>query len=665
MARRTRAGLVLGLVVAAAFAAPTLAPAAATDPPPLQVLSPGFVGHVAEVMPLNVVFVGYDEGSGVRDISAERFLDGQAELTAGIARYPLLFGRLLPTYTAMFPDYRLRFADQAFEDAFFGHLLAIGEPAPLTRYQSAYNQQPGGSLTIDESLTIDGPSVEAWLGDNAGPLLGVDTTQPTVFFVNWFGRPDFAFHVFSKTGEPDTDTGRQPGLNDSRKLIAWGGSPAPAGEPARRVWFHDLSAGPEFNTQNWDLGTADVDGDGLADYRMPPVWEYGSTSGYRPFDDLTGDLAKILRYVFVDMILAPSPIYPPTISPPLVPDDIGIDLTRIVAPGITPTALNKPVLAGRVTELQPWNTFRVSEQRIPYEGRIQEVNRCWGTGWADFSGTGESCFGKRGGGYAYYDMFIHVIDHLPQFTRTDSEHSIPTLLFEVPDEEANCCVRALAEPNFKTGDQFDIVSFQTPRAEAAGFGQTDTMVHEVGHHVGLSHVHDGIDFERGIDFFAGGEFFFAWTGDESATVMSYLDLDHDFGRFERDSMGRWMTSAYLNQSNQVLSRLLASPRASRVSSAIVTADQDALAALIAIDARWYAAAAAHAKRAYDGLLRAAASIGVVIEPEARAADIKSWGRSDLFVDPIPPIDGERPASSAPKVRKVNLDGVPLPARPTG
>ena len=53
----------------------------------------------------------------------------------------------------------------------------------------------------------------------------VDTTDYTIFFVNWFGRGDFKYHVYTKTDEPDPDTGYNFGEErESRKLIAWGGT---------------------------------------------------------------------------------------------------------------------------------------------------------------------------------------------------------------------------------------------------------------------------------------------------------------------------------------------------------------------------------------------------------------------------------------------------------
>ena len=86
-----------------------------------------------------------------------------------------------------------------------------------------------------------------------------------MFFVNWCGRDDFKFHVYTKTDEPDPDTGYNFGIErDSRKMIAWGGTTPDDEESGlgslHRIWFYDLSAGPEGWTDNWNVDD---------DYRLP------------------------------------------------------------------------------------------------------------------------------------------------------------------------------------------------------------------------------------------------------------------------------------------------------------------------------------------------------------------------------------------------------------
>ena len=70
---------------------------------------------------------------------------------------------------------------------------------------ASYNAQ-AGVLDVTDNRWIDAPSVEKRLIGTAPP--GVDTRKPTIFFIiNWYGRSDFRFHVYAKTGEPDPDTG--------------------------------------------------------------------------------------------------------------------------------------------------------------------------------------------------------------------------------------------------------------------------------------------------------------------------------------------------------------------------------------------------------------------------------------------------------------------------
>jgi hypothetical protein len=63
-------------------------------------------------------------------------------------------------------------------------------------------------------------------------------------------------------------------------MIAWGGR-------SSRIWFYDLSAGPESSTNNWIVD------DDQTEYHMPPVWEYRA-GGYRAPSVLT-DLARVAR----------------------------------------------------------------------------------------------------------------------------------------------------------------------------------------------------------------------------------------------------------------------------------------------------------------------------------------------------------------------------------
>ena len=99
-------------------------------------------------------------------------------------------------------------------------------------------------------------------------------------------------------------------------------------------------------------------------------------------------------------------------------------------------------------------------------------------------------------------------------------------------------------------------SFVSPGIVEAGYGLTTTMIHEYGHHSSMSHPHDGYDPETGVDFEPTGDFFFAWLGDESNSMMSYIDVNWDFSQFDRDNSARHHAGGYALIANRVAADIL-------------------------------------------------------------------------------------------------------------
>ena len=618
---------VVGILVLLMAALPVATAGAKNDPPPsLSTLDPGGFLNIEQDLTINVVFVGYEAGSGNMDINETAFMDELPNMYRTINRYPsFYFGNEFLGVDFNF-DFNPVYADAAFEDAFFGYLGSIADPHPLTLYQDLYNTQTARSLDVTNNYWIDAPSVEQWLADNTNSMLGVDTTDYTVFFINWYGRDDFQFHVYTKTDEPDPDTGYNFGeLRESRKLIAWGGTTPDDEENGlgslHRIWFYDLSAGPESWTDNWN-----VDDD--LGYRMPPVWEYGNLSGYRPFDNLSGDLGKVTRYVAIDLLFTTSPLYKPAISPPELADDIQLDINVFqMDPNYDGTDyFDTSLLAGELNELQPLNTFDVELNSQEFDSRFEKVYNCFY--------DGVSCFGNRLFGDAFADLFLFFNDHLINFLEGDAGYEVPIFAFNATDDLFTCCL-GYADDDWATGTQSFVFGFDSPSVrDVSGYGFTTTFIHETGHHLGMSHPHDGYDYEADVDFGPGGDFYFAWSGDESNTMMSYIDLNWDFSQFDRDNMNRYLTSVYLNQANTILADIYASPKAGQVGSMLTSADNHAAMALYAYDSMDYASAAMYAKLAYEEVLAAAAQIKVKVEPQSWQADYKAKGQSGKFVDSV-------------------------------
>jgi len=606
-------------------------------PPALTTLEPGGFRDIAQDLRVNVVFVGYEPGSGPFNVDEAEFRSGLPSTYRPLYRYTMdSFYDLPPGFfglTFNYTDYNVLFADSAFENAFFGYLGSIAKPKPLTSSQQDYNTQSARSLDVTSNAWIDAPSVEQWLADNTGPLLGVDTAQYTVFFINWWGRPDFQFHVYTKTDEPDPDTDYNFGeVRGSRKMIAWGGTTPDDEESGlgslHRIWFYDLSAGPEYWTRNWDLDDADVNGDGALDYRMPPVWEYGNVTGYRPFNNLSGDLAKVLRYVAIDMLFTSSPGYKPAISPPELPRTIQVDLNVIQAdPDVDGSEWIQPsLIAQELGELEPFNTVSVEISSIPFDSRLAQVFTCWG--------TDSSCYGNRLYRDAWGDLLLYFSDHLIQFLEGDADYEVPFFAFNLAEGMLDNGLLGYADDNWVDGTQSYVYGFDNPGYQELGYGFTTTVIHETGHHLGRPHPHDGYDYESNVDFGPRGDYYFAWSGDESNTIMSYIDLNWDFGQFDRDNMNRYMTAIYINESNAILEDIYSSPRAGEVASLLVSADDHAAQALLAYAAMDWAGAALKAQAAYGDVLAAADQIKVAVEPQSWQADYKAKGLSSMFIDSV-------------------------------
>ena len=231
--------------------------------------------------------------------------------------------------------------------------------------------------------------MEKWLAFN--PPYGVDTRENTVFLINWYDRPDFQFHVFTKTDEPEPDTGYNFGLErESRKLVAWGGTAAADEESGlgatRRVWFHDLSAGPEAFAGTNDVDNPDLDGDDVPDYRLPPIWEY-TAGGYRAPEALSGDLAKLTRYVALDLLMTTSPLYPVELPTSEPPTSINLDSNTYEGwEGVDASAayIKPALLQSELSELLLGRKLSYDEQDLPL---IDLALTCY-TGWLE----GVPCF---------------------------------------------------------------------------------------------------------------------------------------------------------------------------------------------------------------------------------------------------------------------------------
>jgi hypothetical protein len=595
------------LAVLAFLAAP--APAAGPVVPPG--LEPGkLVVHELQI-PVRIVLVGFDD----LGVDEKALVAAMPRTYRPVARYPRFHGRS----RELGLEYRFRYdvvrTARRFDDALFAYIKKIGVREGRTLYQTLYNEQSRNVLDVAASvLHVDGPLVEKWLGENDPDPSG--GRGYTLYFLNWYGRDDFEFHVYTKTDEPDPDTGYNFGrLRDSRKMVAWGGTYG-------RRWFYDFSAGPEAWGGGYDLDNTDLDGDEEPDYRIPPVWEY-RVDGYRRPDLLGTDMARLARFVGIDLLFTPSPLYDPLATAPRAG---GAKVAHIALfDGETGTSGSAFFNAERARDewrrFQPYYRWQIGRSRHSLDGdsrlaldifvgNVVDEQACW-----------------RPFGDPFAQLYCHFTRRLADFVPAygADDHVEAVLAFDTNDPGL-AGLLGFADDDWTTGAPSHVFMFDGADAREAGFGFTATGIHEVGHHLGLSHPHDGYDAEMRIDFAAAGSLFFAWAGDESATVMHDIALSNGFGTFDRDNMYRWEAAGYLNRANAIAGALGKRADEPRVADVVKTADALARRARASLAAWDYLRAAQDARRARDLLDDAAARMGVRVTirddagpPDAAAA----------------------------------------------
>ncbi|MDR7320427.1 MULTISPECIES: zinc metalloprotease [Catenuloplanes] len=616
-------------------------PASAAAPAPrFTHLVPGGQPNLVEKVPVNVVFLGFDR----TEVDQAAFTSGLARTYEPEVTSRRWYGEQEKLGIRYIYDYKVSYTDRGYEDRFFRKLSSLATPAPLTEYQETYNAQERNVLDVTDNHYIDAPTVEKYLAFN--PPHGVDTRRNTVFLINWYGRADFKFHVYTKTGEPDPDTGFDFGANrDSRKLMAWGGTTADDEETGlgatRRVWFADLSAGPDANMTNFIVDEQDVDGDGEPDYRLPTSWEYAD-GGFRAPGALAGDLAKLTRFVALDLLMTTSPIYPVEL-PARLPKSINLDSNTYEGwPGVDGSSyISADLLVDELSELRWRNRLDFDDQDLPFDDR----NRACYTGQYV---TGEPCYPGQTLPPAA-NLYLYNLENLER-TQDDAgrvDYELP--LFNYVTEANASGLLGYADDNWVDGTASYVYSFLNPQVVAAGYGLTTTQIHEVGHHLGMHHPHDGWDSESATEINPTGDHYFAWVGDESNSMMSYIDVNWDFSQFDRDNSDRFLTAAYVEAANRLAADVLADPDARKATADLHAADVTIGLAKKAFAAHDYRLAYTLAEAAYDRVVRAAGRAGVdpasaarAMHAEAEAMRVSAKAENPHeFIDTLEPGSGPR------------------------
>jgi len=399
------------------------------------------------------------------------------------------------------------------------------------------------------------------------------------------------------------------------------------------VWFYDLSAGPENWGGNWNVDDADLDGDDVADYRIPVSWEYGS---YRKKSALPRDLGKVVRYVGLDLLAASSPLYPPYFTADRDPGDVDLDMNTLEGwPGTDASRsfIKTPLFVQEERELPTGFDYSADSQDLPFAG---DFKRCFeGEFPLDPDTAPSSCFPQYGLP-PDANLFLAAAKHTNQFLEGDGDYEAGLLNFATKDDYPTPL--GYADDNWLDGTQSGVFSFVSPGIIDAGYGLTTTLIHEYGHHSSLSHPHDGYDAQSGVDFEPTGDYFFGWLGDESNSMMSYIDLNWDFSQFDRDNSARFHGAGYAELANRIAKDILRDRDAKKAAGNLSDADRELEAAQGAVAAHDYSGMLRHAERAYFEVREGAARAGVPI----RVRQPSTWSV-------LPPAAGPRGSRIRPSL----------------
>lgn len=556
-----------------------------------------------QTLPVNIVLVGFQPGQ----IDGQALLEGLPATSRPVIRNPLFFygrpGRDLGLEFDL--RYRLVAADRGFEDAFFGHLAATGVPGEPTAFQRLYNEQEHNLLDVTGPvLFLDGPAVERWLMEQGRRRLRINPERSyTVYLINWHSRPDFRFHLYQNTAVSEPDTGVVFGARDNAKSNAWGGSHG-------RTWFYDLSAGPEFASRNYLVDTPDLDDDGVEDYRLPPIWEY-APGGYRDPALLSADLGKLVRYVAVNQLFAASAAFDPLAA---VPAPAGAKYPYVVTFRDNPAGprpmINTEFVIAALRDLQPYYEWRIDGREVdPIDPGAERAFRI-AAGLVEE----DDCWNALGDPFAQIFCFFSAgrEQYLPP---QGDDQIIGGFVFDTTLERMGSLagIAGTADDDWSEGLPSFVYAWTYDPLRSNGRGPSWTVLHEIGHHIGLAHPFDGYDPTLAIDYAPEDDaFLFVVSGLHTDSVMSVQRTSNRFGQFDRDNLYRYDFAGYMSWSAALREAILASPDARLVRRDLLLAARSAGLATRSFH-RWdYLRAAGAARATYTTLQRAADRLGITV-----------------------------------------------------
>jgi len=496
-------------------------------------------------VPVKVVLVGFSE----REIDASylTWTGSFKNLPNSITNIDLESGN--STGVVFRPEYSLKIASTAFREELVSYLHSIGRRSHgknpwFGQYQvdkqneDYYNFAP---LAIDYEV-YDANSVEDWLWAHGEDIDGYPEAGWTIILAYLPELPSVSWsdvQAFKRTNgdqlpksmphyygisHTDLDLGYKSRYRDY--MNAWGGH--------HRLWFIDLSAGPVFNSEWEDLPLQVVLGDNNID-----------TSSVFGKKWLTEYLADYVWQATLNFI-APDFVYYPQYSPNYKIDVFVLDDRNPEEKVKVPIqdTVNKDTVAAAYRDLVPYSTVTVNLSFPEVTQPLHELIRShykYTDSWIEGNVFATP---ERYGVVDLRPIYEYMLDNIESFEsspRTSPDAiTIPVFAFALSGETyftytykwsigkidwetgallgialKECVFISYNQWEFTRGDQVD------PPQQGKGEGFTQTIIHEVGHELGLMHPHQYGDV---------GDFIFS--------PMGYFTDDYEFGQIDKDALRR-------------------------------------------------------------------------------------------------------------------------------
>ena len=202
------------------------------------------------------------------------------------------------------------------------------------------------------------------------------------------------------------------------------------------------------------------------------------------------------RFVGINLLFTTSPLYDPLVAAPGVGGDriVHINMFEDDPRSLGTDWINTDFIQSQLAALAPYYNWQVNlVDRNPIDERAKRA-------FMIFAGLRDrdDCWNDFGTPFAELFCFfnLNLDKYVPAYREVDYVVPVFALIPRLPGLML-LVFWALQMITGQMAHRALYSKFDSEGFRAAGYGFSTTTVHEVGHHVGLSHPHDGYDFGIG------------------------------------------------------------------------------------------------------------------------------------------------------------------------